>query len=238
MIRLPGDEDRISIIGKTGSGKTIAGLAHLSVRSYTSQPWIIYNFKGDKNINAIRRARPLQLPMVPDQPGLYVVRPRWDEIELLNQHFRAIWERGRVGLYVDEGYMIGSRNEWFRTILTQGRSLEIPTIMLMQRPVFVDRFLLSESEFYQIFQLNDKKDRKIVEEYLPDSVDISRRLPRFHSYYYDSSEDTFTTLKPVPAIQDILQVFDERLARLDEEELRQQNVIPLDMVPVRKVRVI
>ena len=41
-----------------------------------------------------------------------------------------IWKRGGIGVYVDEGYMVGNNNPAFRAILTQGRSKEIPAIVL------------------------------------------------------------------------------------------------------------
>jgi hypothetical protein len=46
--RLPGDLDRVSIVGKTGSGKTTAGLFLLNeMNSFTKMPWIIVDYKRD-----------------------------------------------------------------------------------------------------------------------------------------------------------------------------------------------
>ena len=42
-------------------------------------------------------------------------------------------------------------------------------ITLSQRPVWLDPFILSEAEYYQVFRLNHKNDRKKVEEFIPDN---------------------------------------------------------------------
>ena len=144
------------------------------------------------------------------KPGVYIVHPRPDEDTepLLWQ----VWERGGIGVYIDEGYMVGDRNAAFRAILTQGRSKQIPVIVLSQRPVWMDRFVFSESEFFQIFRLQHNKDRKSVQEFIPKSID--KRLPEFHSYYYDVSRDVVTVLKPVPSIETIYATFERKLARV------------------------
>lgn len=236
-MRLPNDNNQIVIIGKNGSGKTVAGLAHLCVRSFNAMPWVIFNFKRDEHINSIRRARHIGLESVPQAPFVYVVdiHPEQDE-EGMENFFRMIWERGDVGIYIDEGYMIGTRSKWFRTILTQGRSLRIPRIILAQRPTWLDRFVLSEADFFQIFHLTHKKDRQLVEEFVP--IDLDKRLPPFHSYYYDVAKDASDKVVPVPPIEEILQIFDDRLSAMEEEERRRQQIIAIDMVPVKKVRAI
>lgn len=236
-MRLPNDSQQIVIIGKNGSGKTVAGLAHLSVRSYDQMPWIVFNFKRDEHINSIARARHIGLDTVPSKPFVYVidVHPEQDIVGMEN-FFRMIWERGDVGIYIDEGYMVGTRSSWFRTILTQGRSLQIPRIILAQRPTWLDRFVLSESDFFQVFHLTHKKDRRLVEEFVP--VDLDRRLPQYHSYYYDVGLDEHDKLLPVPPMPEILQIFDNRLMQLEEQERRENATILVEQAPVKKVRAI
>jgi hypothetical protein len=197
-MRIPEESNRIAIVGATGSGKTQAALWQLSMRDIDTRPWIIFNWKNDSSIDNIPYAQNIELDEVPIKPGVYIAHPRPDEDTepLLWQ----IWERGGIGVYVDEGYMVGDRNAPFRAILTQGRSKQIPVIVL------------SESEFFQIFRLQHNKDRKSVQEFV--SKPIDKRLPEFHSYYYDVSRDSVTVLKPVPSIDTIYATFERKLARV------------------------
>jgi len=208
-MRLPSDSQHISIIGSNGSGKTQAALWHLSERSYTAKPWIIYNFKRDESIDDIPGARFIGTDIVPTSPGVYVVHPYPDEqLEVENQMW-AIWERGNTGVYVDEGYMIGRHNGAFRALLTQGRSKRIPMMVLSQRPVWMDKFVFSESQFFQVFRLQSSDDIKSIMKFVP--ADLTKRLPDYCSYYYDVGDNKLSKLSPVPDIDSIHATFAKRL---------------------------
>ena len=211
-MNLPDDTQRLSIVGATGSGKTQAAMWHLSNRDYLDRPWIVYNFKTDRSIDSIPYKKDIELDEIPVKPGIYVTHPQPDSQEEIEAQMWEIWKRGGIGVYVDEGYMVGNNNPAFRAILTQGRSKEIPAIVLSQRPVWMDRFVFSESEFFQVFRLNHKHDRKNVEQFIP--ADIGNRLPAYHSYYYDVGENKVTVLRPVPSIETIYRSFESRLKRL------------------------
>jgi hypothetical protein len=184
--------------GMTGSGKTVAALWHLSERDFMEKPWVILDFKGDSHIAAIKAIPLPSGSKAPTEPGIYVARPipeadeAWTEDLLWN-----IWQNGHTGVYVDEGYMIGTKSKAFNALLTQGRSKGIPMITLSQRPVWLSRFVISEAEFHQVFFLSDQQDREIIQRFIPHDI-TERRLPKYHSWYYDVSEDDFTGLKPVP----------------------------------------
>lgn len=182
------------------------------MRDYVLRPWVVYNWKSDRSIDNIPGKIDIGLDEIPKRPGVYVVHPHPNEFEEVERHMWAIWQKQGIGVYVDEGYMVGNNNPAFRSLLTQGRSREIPIITLSQRPVWMDRFVFSESEFFQVFRLQHKKDRQSVEQFVP--VDLSKRLPEYHSYYYDVAADKMTVLKPVPVIEKIYQTFDVRLSKL------------------------
>jgi hypothetical protein len=211
-VRLPDETKRLAIVGATGSGKTQAALWHLSMRDIDRRPWIVYNFKDDRSIDSIPQKRDIEIDELPLKPGVYVTHPQPNQTDEVEAQMWAIWEKQGIGVYVDEGYMVGPNNPAFRAMLTQGRSREIPIIVLSQRPVWMDRFVFSESEFFQVFRLNHKRDRKSVEEFVP--ADLSQRLPDYHSYYYDVGENKVTILKPVPSIQQIHRRFDQRLSAI------------------------
>jgi hypothetical protein len=207
-VRLPGPTNRLAVIGRTGSGKTVAAVWHLSKMPWDRMPFVIFDFKMDDLIGQIPRLEEIDIGQkAPTHPGLYVVHPLPNEGEVVNDFLWKIWARENTGIYVDEGYMIGD-GQAFRATLTQGRSKHIPMIVLSQRPVWLSRFVWSESDFYQIFHLNNAQDRKAVQQFVPARVDD--KLPEFNSYYYDVAKDGLVVLRPVPDGDTILQTFEDR----------------------------
>ena len=216
-MRLPTDTQRILILGRTGSGKTVAAKWHLSHRRYDLMPWVVYDFKTDPSLASIPYARELALTEVPSGPGVFIVRPAPGEEDAVQAQMWEIWRRGSIGVYVDEGYMVGTNNKAFRALLTQGRSKRIPMIYLTQRPVWLDRFAVSEADYYQIFQLNHVGDRNKIAEFVPAGrANLDARLPEFHSWYYDVGADDVRVLRAVPADDIIDRTFERRLGELDK----------------------
>lgn len=207
-VALPNDTQRLLIVGATGSGKTQAAQWHLSNRSYDEIPWVVYNTKSDASIDAIPWAQEIGIDELPRDPGVYIVKPLPSEQRALEAHQMAIWNKGSMGVYVDEGYAMGSNNDAFRALLTQGRSRRIPMIVLSQRPVWLDRFAFSESEFFQVFRLQHAKDRASMEDLVPAPLD---RLPPYHSWYYDALGNRVYRMAPVPRIDVIHSTFERRL---------------------------
>jgi hypothetical protein len=73
----------------------------------------------------------------------------------------------------------------------------------------MDRFVFSEADFFQIFRLNDRRDLKSVQQMI--SVDVSKRLDEYNSYYYDVGQDCAIKLKPVPDKAKLIETFHNRL---------------------------
>jgi hypothetical protein len=218
MYRLPGDTDRHAIVGATGSGKTQYAQWELSNQNYTEKPWIVYDYKLDEGLNAIPGTHHIGLDELPKSPGVYLVHPEPDDFDGVEAQMRAITNRGNIGVYIDEGYMVGQYNPEYRRMLTQGRSLHVPTIVLSQRPAWMDRFTFSESSFIQQFRLQDKQDiDHHMRRYIPAEdragrkIDLHKRLPDYYSYYYDVSGNTAHILQPVPDIRTIHATFARRL---------------------------
>lgn len=223
-MRRPNDTQRLSIVGRTGSGKTQSAAWFLSKASYDYMPWVVYDFKRDRllgKIGEMKGTEHIETTEVPTKPGIYFVHPHPDDIEPVNAQLAGIWAQQDTGVFVDEGYMVsqGSNSRsWLRALLTQGRSMYIPMIILSQRPVWMDRFVFSESDFYQVFALNHSGDRKKIMEYIP--ADLDERLPDYHSYYYDVAADETVVLRPVESEEKILARFDERLDAMRHKSRR------------------
>lgn len=220
--RLADDTQHTAIIGRNGSGKTQAALWHLSKRSFDTMPWIIVDFKRDEHIANISKAVEIQPGEIPAQAGVYVVRPNASNAAPLGETLSAAYESGHVGLWFDEGFMLGKDKKTesiFEDLLTQGRSKRIPLIILVQRPVWVSRFVFSESSFFQLFHLQDARDIATVTSVIPEEA--VTRLPEYHSLYYDVARDKRTYLAPVPSERDILRDIDTRLTKLREKQRRE-----------------
>lgn len=174
-------------------------------------PWVVIDYKTDEHINSIERATYIDLDYLPKNPGIYIVQPDPSDHRMA-KFLTRIWQRGNTGVYVDEGYMIGEdkkAEQRFKTLLTQGRSKHIPMIVLSQRPVWISRFVWSESDFYQVFDIATEDDIDTIEKMLPKGS--FRRMPDYHSVYYDVSKRGLNYLAPVPDEATILDKIDDRL---------------------------
>jgi len=195
----------------TGSGKTIAGLWHLQRRNFTTKRWEILDFKRDVSIAKIPRLEELDIrSSVTKHPGLYVRRPNPSEIEWVEDYLWKLWEKGNVGLMIDEGYMVPRHSAALRSLLTQGRSLKVPMINLTQRPSWISPFLMSESDFHQVFFMQNPADLERIDEWIPGEKPLAKN---YHSYYYDVSGNTLDYLAPVPPEHEILDRFDAKMPR-------------------------
>ena len=219
VVRLPKSSQRITLVGRTGTGKTVAGLWHLS-NFDLKHPWILIDTKTDEHINAIEKARHITFDEVPKakDTGLFVIHPLPGDYKRPNSltpspleiYLWKIWARENIGIFCDEGFMMGD-NPAFEACLTQGRSKKIPMIVCTQRPVWVSRFCFSESDFFQIFHLNDSRDRSTIESFVPIDFDDEESLVEFESWYFDVGKNSLFRFKPVPKIEAILRVFDRKL---------------------------
>lgn len=209
-MRLPNDSQRLVIVGRTGSGKTRAGIWHLSNRNF-NKPWLIFDYKRDDLIAQTPAIEIGVYDKLPQKGGLYVVRPNPtdEDNDAVESMLLKCWEKGNIGLYFDEGFMVPAQRPYkaMNMILTQGRSLRVPCITLSQRPVELSRFVFSEADFFQLFDMNDIRDRKTVGAFMPSEA--SQRIPQeFCSWYYDVGKNDLVILSPVPSDDEILSGFD------------------------------
>ncbi len=234
-MRLPTDSQRVLIAGRTGSGKTMEGLHHLSQRSIGEKPWICLDFKGDDLVSMLPVSAAVTIhDPVPTEPGLYVVRAEIEDHGKggpVEDYLYSIYRNGNTGLFIDEGIMLGQHNRGLRTLLTQGRSKGCPLIILTQRPVNIDVYALSESEFIQVFYLQIPDDQDRILKYVPpEQLDFRKLRDRglYYSAWYDVLANRLDILQPCPSFQ---QIYDRILTRLPKV------AVDPAAVPPRRVRI-
>jgi hypothetical protein len=235
--RLPTIENRLCLMGSTGSGKTTAAMFHLSRMPFHEMPITIIDSKRDKEIAALD-AKWLGLAQAPPElPGLYVlpVRPgSTEDAKDLERYLTQVHERGRHGLFIDEGYSVYKVRQRgaLTDIFTQGRSLEIPVIFNTQRPSGIGVEALSEASFFQVFDLYRPDDRKTAQEYIPlEHMDFrTQKIGQYRSLWRDPPLDATIALKPVRPAEVSVGVINARLAAMREERegVRQLAASPED----------
>ena len=212
MPSLPSVHDRIAILGRTGSGKTVAGLWHLSKMPLDKMPFVIVDFKRDQEIRRLK-AQEISEAKEIGKRGLYVFRadPN-DDDDQIEEMLYDIWRREKTGLFIDEGYLL-AKSRAFHAILMQGRSKRIPVITCSQRPVWLPRAVWSESNHFQVFQLVDDRDWDIVENFvkgLPDDP----YPPDYHSFYFSLGDRRASMAAPVPPASQTIASIREKLGTL------------------------
>jgi hypothetical protein len=208
--QLPRIDQRVTIMGRTGSGKTQFGAWLLSVAPFTEQPYVMIDYKYDALLNSITRVREIGFNEVPKEPGLYVLHPLPEaDDDNVDNFLRRVWSRENIGLFFDETTLVPDRSA-FRSILTQGRSKHIPAIMLTQRPAWVSKHCFTDAEYYALFHMQHQDDHKRIRGFIPD-IDLASRLPDWHSRWYDVSQDKLFTLGPAPSADEIVETIDRRL---------------------------
>ena len=211
--QLPSANSRVSICGMTGSGKSQFALWLFSFSEFRKRPYVIVDFKRDATIGQIPHLREISLHQIPTHPGLYVLRPTPGEDAAMSEWLKKVWQRGNIGLLFDEAYMINKFDRWFNAILTQGRSLNIPCMILTQRPTYCSRFIFSEANFFAVFRLNDKRDFETVRNYIPASpvFDFATPLQEYCARWYDAGQREAFVIDPVPDEADLLQKYRDLL---------------------------
>jgi hypothetical protein len=198
------------VLGRTGSGKSQYGAWTLSCMNFDKMPWVVVDYKHDALFNSIERIRELEVGEVPKHPGLYIVHPLGERHkDAMENWLWKIHARGNTGLFFDEGYMLPDKGA-LQAVLTQGRSLRIPAIILSQRPVWMNRFCFSEANQITAFHLNDQRDQQTVQTFTPKGF-VGERLPEYHSRLYDVDRDLVFTMLPVPEAGQIVESINARL---------------------------
>lgn len=174
---LPGWTNRAVFVGMTGSGKTT--LAGRMTRFYKFA--VVLDIKADLNAkdfsgfvvtttiaDLVKKGNSGKCPKIlfrPDRADARINAIR-ETNSVVQQFFEYIYTRGNCVCLVDECAAVASGQfmpDAYFDLMQRGRSKNIMTFSLTQRPAFVPNVIFSESEDKYIFRLDLFADRKKVE---------------------------------------------------------------------------
>ena len=214
---LPKTSHHTTVIGRTGSGKTVVAMWILSESNFDEMPYIIIDFKGDELLNSIGAAPISVYADPPTEPGLYILHLKPDQLDELDAFLWKVHQNGRTGLFLDEGFVVAKLKS-LDAIYMQGRSKEIPVFTLTQRPSWISRYAFSEASHFAVGHLNDDRDQEKVTHFYRHYD--AERPEKFHFQWYNVNDDKHFLLPPVPHPDNIKSTF---TARLDEMRKRKNK---------------
>ena len=164
-------------------------------------PKIILDTKGEDkfdrfltgdNIEVVKlkEFRKLQYAKLPEYTVIRPSRFELAESDLLDLYPDKIYTMGKpCFFFVDELYQLhhnGRAGAGLLGVLTRGRSKGITFLGGCQRPTWISRFCLTESQKFYIYRLLDTRDRKNLAEII---FGFGRVKPaeKFHFHFYDAN---------------------------------------------------
>lgn len=176
--------ERVAFIGRTGSGKTYLaealtrGLSRLvivdpnGVLARRFQPHVPWK-EGVKHLQ--QGAETARVYVSLDDPSGYEA--------VFDTIYRSVRD---VTVYIDEAYGVsapgGGMSKALWALYTRGRAKGIGVWASTQRPRFIPRYMLSEAEWYFVFQLQLDDDRAYLARIVHPS--LKTRAPDPHGFYY------------------------------------------------------
>lgn len=149
--------------GTTGSGKTTLAQSLLAGRDYV----ISIDTKHDNTWRGWKVTRDAELPFRSAQPGRYIVRPAYGDVEAIAYICDRAFSEGGWHVHFDELYQCtlkpGSPLSYPPSLVrlwTAGRSRRVTAWGCTQRPRFLPLFCMSESTHVMVFRLGITKDLK------------------------------------------------------------------------------
>lgn len=205
----------VTIVGTTGSGKTVLGRELLKHRDFVVvlgtkprdpelyEPFqregyeLVSKFDAQPDLD---ESRIIFRPTVstPDDAGLQRQRQRFQEMLF------DIYESGGWTIYADEIFIMTNRLKLatvFETLWTQGRSLNITLVVATQLPVKIPLLAFDQATHLFLFRNSDRVRIQRMAEFAGADVDLVRKviplLPQHEFLYCDTRTGTLLRSKVI-----------------------------------------
>lgn len=191
--------EHVFIAGQTGSGKS-----YLAERYLSSYPFVVMlDTKGEMLDRWMERRKPLWIGVPEDEVSLVtkledidkqttpkiIYSPDFDELkdEFYDSFFQWCYFRRNCIVWVDEAMSVSPNPskipEYYKAILTRGRSRNVAVWSLTQRPKGLANVILSEATHYFVFRLQLEQDRERIVD-ITGASEFYEIPPKFHFWYF------------------------------------------------------
>lgn len=197
-----GRNDRATLVGQTGCGKTT--LAEFLIEDRNKRCSVAFDPKGSESvakwngshkrysslmdlIEGAEEREEERLIFTPD--ALIAESP-----ELHEALFAWVYDRGYTRLYIDEATSLqGGTNpsRYLTACLNRGRERGISTIVSTQRPARIPSNIISEAQHFYIFKLLLRADRQRIEELTGIQIEEQTTLKHYEFFYWNASNGAY-----------------------------------------------
>lgn len=194
--------DRVCILGKTGSGKSVLEKSLLrKLEAHLNVKLVVHDVKQDLLLPGYVLARtPDELTQALTRSRLIHYQPTSLSEEDFDEVCSIVYWHGNIVLIVDElSYYTTAQNivPFHKEILVRGRTRGVGIIHLSQRPVNIFNAVISEAEHLFVFQLLLRGDIEKIKPVLSkEFIDRVPTLPKYHYIYADTNRNV-VLCKPV-----------------------------------------
>ena len=191
-----GDDEHVFIAGMTGTGKSVLARTYLSgfpvVWKLDIKGEAISDLKNSKNpwpeVQPKKLAVVTRLSHIPNVDTPYIIyAPEHDEMDehFYNEFFRMAYFRQNLKVWIDEAMAVSTSHnlpEYYKAILTRGRSRDTAAWSLSQRPAGISQTIISQCTHIFAFNLRLQNDRKRMAEMTGCPEYLTN--PEGHNFWY------------------------------------------------------
>lgn len=184
------NDQRLIVVGATGSGKTVLIKHFLSRlnRVFVIDPKHTFKLDGYK----VRRG----LPMFGSEFRV-IFRPRKGDDDQMSDLLRDLFKMKNVTIYCDElatlAEVYKETTETLADISRTGRERRVSVWAALQRPRWVPRVFFTEAENMFIFNLRSEEDRQYMAKFTDPMVED--QIEKFTFWYFHPDQDRIALMK-------------------------------------------